>query len=210
MLEILSLRAGYSGHDVLSLSGLSLTQGQDCLVKGRSGSGKSTLLHTIAGLCPPLAGTIKVAGADIYTLSESARDHLRGKEISLIFQNLHLVKCLSVMQNLMLSQYVALEKQDVQRAEHLLEQLGLSDLHDRPATTLSQGQAQRVAIARALLKKPSLILADEPTSSLDEEACSKTINLLKTLARENNAILVVASHDARIFPEFSQAVTLGN
>lgn len=208
MLSLNSLQAGYNGQSVVSLPPLSLAPKATCLIRGTSGSGKTTLLHTIGGLQAPVSGSVSLNGTDLYSLNESSRDHLRGQKISLIFQTLHLIKCLSVMENLMLAQHVSGQNQDHTKALSLLDRLGIADLKDRPAHTLSQGQSQRVAIVRALLKTPSVILADEPTSSLDDVSCQKTINLLKELSHEASAVLVVTSHDSRIFSAFDQTLTL--
>jgi putative ABC transport system ATP-binding protein len=208
MLTITGLKAGYGGQAVVSLPDIKLHQGQSCLLKGRSGSGKTTILQTLAGLSAPIAGAITLNGCDIHTLSESRRDHLRGQKMGIIFQTLHLIKSLNVTDNIRLSSHMAALPQKPERILSLLEKLGIKDLADRPATSLSQGQAQRVAIARALINSPELILADEPTSSLDDEACSQTMSLLQTLAREAGAILIVSSHDGRITPSFDQTITL--
>lgn len=210
MLTITGLKAGYDGKAVVSLPDIKLYQGQSCLLKGRSGSGKTTVLQTIAGLSNPVTGTITLNGRDIHALSESQRDHLRGQKMGIIFQTLHLIKSLNVTDNIKLSSHIAGLPQKPERITSLLETLGIRDLADRPATSLSQGQAQRVAIARALINTPELIIADEPTSSLDDDACSQTMSLLHTLAREAGAVLIVSSHDARITLFFDKTITLEN
>lgn len=210
MLTITGLKAGYNGNVVATLPDLHLEQGHSCLLRGRSGSGKTTILHSIAGLSSPIAGTIKLNEHSIHSLSETQRDRLRGQKIGIIFQTLHLIKSLTVIQNILLSPSMVGLKQDVSKALHLLQRLGIEDLANRPAISLSQGQAQRVAIARALINDPELILADEPTSSLDDQACAQTMDLLHELALEARSILIVSSHDGRISSSFTQTVSLGN
>lgn len=132
------------------------------------------------------------------------------KKIGIVFQTLHLVKSLTVMENIMLGAFMAGAAQDRIWAAELLGRLGIAGLEDTPATAISQGQAQRVAIARALLNKPQLVLADEPTSSLDDASAAQVINLLKSLWAETGAALLVSSHDARIVNEFDQTIMMGD
>ena len=208
MIEAENLRLGYGGTEVLSLPKLHIAQGEQQLILGPSGSGKTTLLHALAGLIPPRDGTLLVAGQDMGRLSESARDHFRGKHIGLVFQSFHLLPGLSVWQNLHLGSYLTSLKQDAARATMLLESLGIASLRNRLPSALSQGQAQRVALARALLHRPKILLADEPTSSLDDASCTAVVELLMRTAKEAGVTLVVSTHDARLKPHFSQMLSL--
>jgi putative ABC transport system ATP-binding protein len=191
-----------------TISSLTLKRGEQKLVSGSSGTGKTTLLHTIAGFIPPLAGQIVIDGTDITSLSESARDRFRGRRIGMIFQNLHLVKSLSVLDNLLLSSYLTGLPQQPKTAVALLDQLGIADKRSAMPANLSRGQAQRVAIARAILNQPALILADEPTSSLDDQACQNVIQLIQQLAQQHNASLLITSHDQRLKANFAQILNL--
>jgi putative ABC transport system ATP-binding protein len=191
-----------------TISSLTLKRGEQKLVSGASGTGKTTLLHTIAGFIPPLAGQIVIDGTDITSLSESARDRFRGRRIGMIFQNLHLVKSLSVLDNLLLSSYLTGLPQQPKTAVALLDQLGIADKRSAMPANLSRGQAQRVAIARAILNQPALILADEPTSSLDDQACQNVIQLIQQLAQQHNASLLITSHDQRLKANFAQILNL--
>ncbi len=208
MLIISDLDAGYKGQSICRIPALSLQRGSTCLLKGHSGSGKTTLLHTLAGIIPPVAGKVEILGTDIYALPESTRDRFRGQHIGLIFQTLHLVKSLTVLDNVLLGTFVNEGRQDKQKALSLLASAGLEGLHNARIDNLSQGQAQRVAIIRAMLTKPAFILADEPTSSLDDETAIQIINLLLQSSAANKATLIVSSHDARITPYFSEVITL--
>lgn len=210
MLEIKDLAAGYDDTDiVVRLPALTLGRGQSCLLQGASGSGKSTLLHAIAGLGPVMRGTVKIDGEDMNLPDAAARDDLRGRKIGIVFQALHLVKSLTVRENVLLSATVTGRAADAARADELLLRLGIEALAEKPAGEISQGQAQRVAIARALLTRPALLLADEPTSSLDDLNAARVAKLLAELAAENGAALVVASHDARITPLFTHVIPVG-
>lgn len=210
MLAISDISLGYGDKEVLHLPDISLTRGSQSLIVGQSGSGKTTLLYSIAGLLDVLKGKIVINDTDITTLSESDRDHFRSKNIGIIFQTLHLIKSLTVLENLLLASYVADINQQTERALGLLEELGIADkAHHLPAT-LSQGQAQRVAIARSVLNHPELLLADEPTSSLDDHSCEAVINLLKKIAQENNSTLIIATHDNRVKAHFSNIIQVGN
>ena len=209
MLNIANLTLGYQGKPVLALPALNLAAGSQCLITGASGSGKTTLLYAIAGLVPVMGGTIGVNGTDIAGLSESARDRFRGQHIGMVFQALHLVKSLSVMNNLLLADYVANRPQRPLQALAALAALGIDHKRDALPETLSQGQAQRVAIARAIMPRPSLILADEPTSSLDDANCAAVIALLQQAATDSGATLIISTHDARVKAHFADVIHLG-
>jgi putative ABC transport system ATP-binding protein len=191
------------------LPSLKLEKGRKCLIRGESGSGKTTLLYAIAGLGAINDGSIAVDQTDIYKLNEAERDRFRGEKIGIVFQTLHLVKSLTVIQNILLGSFVNKREQNIPWSEELLKRLGIAELRDRLATEISQGQAQRVAIARALLNKPALLLADEPTSSLDNKSAQQVVSLLKTLSDETGATLLVSSHDDRIAGAFDQTIILG-
>lgn len=209
MLTINNLKAGYGDKTVVDLKVLDVEKGKKCLIRGESGSGKTTLLYAIAGIGHVQGGTISIAGTDVYKLSEGARDRFRGEKIGIVFQTLHLVKSLTVLENILLGSFVNKREQNAAYAKELLARLGIVELADRPASDISQGQAQRVAIARALLNKPPLLLADEPTSSLDSKSALQVIALLKALSAETGATLLVSSHDDRIQNEFDQILEIG-
>lgn len=209
MLNVVNLVAGYDGKAVVDLPGLSLKAGEHCLILGKSGSGKTTLLYALAGLLKPISGDIQLNGTNIAALEGAALDAFRGRHIGIIYQTLHMVPALSVLQNLLLAQYAAAQKQDAERAETLLAHLGLQGHGHKKPGALSQGQQQRVAIARAAINAPALILGDEPTSALDDEACDAVMALLLGMAETAGASLIVATHDARIKKHFAHRITLG-
>lgn len=209
MLKTSKITLGYDNKSILNYDGIELTQGDKLLITGESGCGKTTLLYAIAGLIDVLKGNIIINNTNINQLTEAQRDHFRGEHIGIIFQTLHLVKSLTVLDNILLASYVVNKKQDRKRALELLESLHIANKADALPHKLSQGQAQRVAIARAVFHKPSLILADEPTSSLDDKSCIAVIDLLKNVASQNNATLVISTHDKRVQEHFDHVLDLG-
>ena len=198
MLLVEDLVVGYGGQAVARLPALKLEAGQSALILGASGSGKTSLLLGMAGLVDVMGGRVQVGDTDMAAMPAAAKDRFRGRHIGLIFQDIHLIGGLSVLDNLLLAPYAAGLPQDRDRALGLLTRLGLGAKAQRPAETLSRGQAQRAAIARAMLLKPQVILADEPTASLDDEACDSVADLLTTAASDSGAALLVATHDHRL------------
>jgi ABC-type lipoprotein export system ATPase subunit len=173
---------------------LDVQPGEMVAVQGPSGCGKTTLLLAAGGLLHPNSGQILVEGADLYALSGEARTRFRGAHIGFVFQQLHLVPYLSVLENV-LTPALALPLPDARpRALDLIEHVGLSDrLHHVPAQ-LSTGERQRTALARALLARPKLVLADEPTGNLDEANGELVLNYLAEHARAGGAVLL-ATHE---------------
>lgn len=205
-LEVEALEAGYGGRAVARLPALRVGAGEAALLLGPSGSGKTTLLLAMAGLAQWTSGRVLVAGEDVSALRGAARDRWRGRNVGLVFQDIHLVEGLSVLDNLLLAPFAAGVGQDRARALQLLERLGLAAVARRRAETLSRGQAQRAAIARATLLRPKLILADEPTASLDDAATEIVARLLLDAAAETGAALVIATHDGRLRAHFGASV----
>ena len=203
------LRHAYDGAEVLALPHLQIERGEHHLLLGGSGSGKTTLLHVLAGLLRPDAGTVTLDGQDLYALSETARDRVRGQRVGLVFQQLHLVGALTAEQNLLLAPSMAGLKPDAARARELLERLGIGGKERALPEELSQGQRQRVAVARALMNRPALLFADEPTSALDDRSAAAAIDLLLDEAEREGATLVVATHDGRITDRFAHRLDLG-
>ena len=208
MLNASGITFAYGPEQSFAFPALACQPGEPLLILGESGKGKTTLLHLLGGILKAQSGTIEVGDTDLSTLSTQQLDRFRGKHIGLIFQTSHFVSSLSVGGNLLLAQYLAGESRDKGKVESLLGQLGLSEKYAQKPFRLSQGQQQRVAIARALVNKPSLILADEPTSSLDDTNCFKVLDLLESQANEIDAALVIVTHDYRLKERFSHQVLL--
>jgi putative ABC transport system ATP-binding protein len=187
-----------AGGAALRFADVSLPQGGVLLLQGVSGSGKSTLLALCCGLLSPTGGRIEVAGQDVSQLPTAARDVWRGRTVGFLPQRLHLSESLDVRGNLALVFFAADVKYDDAKIHAALSALGVAELGARRPSELSGGQAQRVALARAVLLDPKIILADEPTASLDDQAAQQAIALLTTAAERCGASLVIATHDARV------------
>ncbi len=198
MFSLHDVQHAYDGEPVLNVPEWQAQQGALWLMLGPSGSGKTTLLHVLAGILRPASGQVAVADQDISALSPSAMDRFRGKNIGIVLQRLHLIDSLTVMNNLLLAQYMAGETQNPARAREVLASLDLADKANARPHELSHGQAQRVAVARAVVNKPKLLLADEPTSNLDDERCVQVLDLLLNQAKACGATLVIATHDQHI------------
>ncbi len=207
-LVIQGLEHRYGSRSVLTLPDYRVGGGEHHLILGPSGSGKTTLLHVIAGLLKPSSGSIDIDGQALYAMNETGRDRFRGSHMGIVFQRLHLLPSLTVTANILLAQYLARQPQQSRQVQVLLEALGLGHrLHAYPGD-LSLGEAQRVAIARAVANRPRLLLADEPTSSLDDANAATVINLLRNQADAIGATLLVVTHDARIQGHFEQRLVL--
>jgi putative ABC transport system ATP-binding protein len=188
----------YPNGPTLSFPDVDVVQGAVVLLRGPSGCGKSTWLALVAGLMPPTAGELTVAEQPLSALRTLAADAWRARVIGFLPQKLHLSAALSVQQNLAMAQWAAGQPEDLARIQEALTALGVAELAARKPAQLSGGQAQRVALARAVLLKPRVILADEPTASLDDAAASEAVALLLGTARSQGATLVIATHDARV------------
>jgi len=198
MIAIENLQVRYNLQTALSFPDWALPQGEKCLLLGNSGSGKTTLLHVLAGLLTPYGGKVHIAGQELFALSKVKRDRFRGQNIGLVFQRPHLVAALSVADNLRMAQYFANLPQSGSRVNEVLNDLGIAEKQNSGIHELSQGQQQRASIARALLNKPKLILADEPTSSLDDRNCEAVAKLLLEQSAKYRATLVISTHDQRL------------
>jgi putative ABC transport system ATP-binding protein len=198
--------------EVVAVDTLSLTiaHGEFVAIVGRSGSGKTTLLNLLAGIDRATSGTVRVAGADLGTLSESGLAAWRGDNVGLVFQFFQLLPTLTVIENVMLPMDFAKrvppgERRD--RAQRLLEQVGIGDQADKVPATLSGGQQQRAAIARALANDPPLLLADEPTGNLDSVTADAVLEVFADL-NANGQTIVVVTHERDIRAIVGREVTL--
>lgn len=209
MIEARGLQYAYPRGEPLRLGDVSVAQGGTLLLRGPSGSGKSTWLALAAGLLTPSAGEITVAGQSPAALSSGVRDGWRARHIGFLPQKLHLSEALTVGDNLALAYFAAGLPVDRAAIDGVLRSLDVAALAARRPSQLSGGQAQRVALARAVLLRPRVILADEPTASLDDGACAAALALLQSSARTLDASLVIATHDARVAQALPRAQVLG-
>ncbi len=209
MIELTRLRHRYGDRIVLDLPKFQLGAGEECLILGQSGSGKTTLLHVLAGILQPSEGGVKIGGESLKEMSGSALDRFRGQNIGIVLQKLHLIAPISVLQNLLLAQSLAGKPTDEKAALNLLGKLGLGGLSKSKPTQLSHGQAQRVAIARAVINRPTLLIADEPTSNLDDRHAEEALQLLRSEAHACGAALILATHDARVKKHIARRLELG-
>jgi putative ABC transport system ATP-binding protein len=188
----------YQGGKAMAFTDVDLPQGGALVLRGNSGSGKSTFLALAAGLLVAAQGRIEVAGQDPAQLSGAQRDAWRGRTVGFLPQRLHLSDALTVFDNLALAYFAIAKPTDKAQILRSLYALGVADLAERKPHALSGGQAQRVALARSVLMQPRVILADEPTASLDDTAAFDAVTLLAQAAQRCQATLVVATHDARV------------
>ncbi|MDX2018555.1 MAG: ATP-binding cassette domain-containing protein [Planctomycetota bacterium] len=211
VLSIRGLRFRYPGAqtDTVSVSNLDLAAGEQLLLTAGSGKGKSTLLQLIAGLLDAGEGSIVLAGTDMVRLRGASRDTHRGRHLGMIFQTFNLLHGFTALENVL----AALMFSEIPPREHrasalaLLGRLGI----DRPDATpeeLSVGQQQRVAVARAVAARPALVLADEPTASLDPENAAGAMDLIQSACKDVGAALLCVSHDPSMAPRFARRVSL--
>ncbi len=207
MLEVSHLSKSYptprGALEILSDVSLSLKRGDAVSIMGPSGSGKSTLLYIVGALEPPTSGTVTLDGRNPFQLKEKALAAFRNKEVGFVFQDHCLLPQCSVLENVLTPTLVASRNGDhAARAHLLLEEVGLADrLTHRPAE-LSGGEKQRVALARALIRKPLLLLCDEPTGNLDHDSAERVASLLIELHRRQETILLVVTHSAELAARF--------
>ena len=206
MIETKSLEFSYDNSFVFKFPDIKLKSNENLLVLGNSGIGKSTLLHNLAGILRPKSGSIKIFDQDISKLSELELDNFRGQNIGIIFQRSHFVNSLTVGENLELAQFLGRNKKG--NIKETLDNLKILDKINKKPKELSQGERQRASIALAIINSPKLILADEPTSSLDDTNCSNVIKILKEQALKYQAQLIVITHDSRLKKHFKKSISL--
>ncbi|MFP5325401.1 MAG: ABC transporter ATP-binding protein [Gammaproteobacteria bacterium] len=208
MIHSSDLACQLPGGRMLQFPDVDLPAGGTLLLRGPSGSGKSTWLALVAGLRSGNRGRLSVAGAEVGAMAPAARDAWRARTIGFLPQRLLLSEALNVTDNLALVYVATGRPVDRTRIAQTLDALGVAAMATRRPSQLSGGEAQRVALARALLLRPPLILADEPTASLDDTACEQALALLQARARDAGAALVVATHDARVLHALPNAQRL--
>lgn len=210
LVEIKSLELIYDSQKeilkVLDIPYWRVEKGEQVAVFGPSGSGKSTFLNTLAGLIPPTRGLISVSGYSLEKMSEAARDNFRAQCIGYIYQNFNLLPGFSVMENVLLGMTFSHRKPDIKEAKLLLEQVGLAHRLRYYPAQLSIGEQQRVAVARALANRPQLLLADEPTGSLDPFNKKKILQLIKNISQLYGCTLILVSHEQDVLDLFEKSV----
>jgi len=198
----------YQNGTSLLFPNIEIDKGQHTLLLGDSGSGKTTLLQLLAGLSLPKTGAIAINGQSIYTLSSSRLDAFRARHVGFIFQEAHLLKNLTLLENIKLAQSLAKLPVDEKSILATLDKLQLGDKAKAYPNELSRGQKQRAAIARALINKPLLLIADEPTASLDDNNTERVLELLTSIADQYGSTLLIATHDKRIKDQFTHTYHL--
>lgn len=208
MITINSVSHRYGNTSGISFKDWQINDGERWLLLGESGSGKTTLLHILTGILKPTQGEVLINGTAVYGLSSKALDQFRGRNIGIIFQRPHLIKSLTITENLLLAQSFANLPEDLKRVDEVLDSLGIAAKKNAYPNELSQGQLQRVSIARAVINKPALLIADEPTSSLDDKNATAVLELLMQQSGLNQATLIVATHDKRVKDAFHHTYEL--
>ena len=208
MLAAKSIKYSYNSNNKFEFPDFCLESTEDLLIIGDSGVGKTTFLNILGGLLLPQSGSITLNGTNYSDLSSKDLDKFRGKNIGIIFQSPYFVNNLNLMDNLLFSLFLSKNHQDKNVVIELLNQVGLKDkIYSKP-NDLSQGEKQRASIALALVKKPNLILADEPTSSLDDNNCDLVVSLLKEQSQLSKCKLIIITHDARLKKHFKNSIKL--
>ena len=203
-----TVKSGDADLVILRDIDLAVTQGEAVAIAGASGSGKSTLLAILAGLDTPSAGKVSLDGMDLFSLDEDARAELRGRTVGFVFQSFQLLPSLTALENVMLPLELANHPDPEKNSREMLTRVGLGErLHHYPKH-LSGGEQQRVALARAFVVRPKLLLADEPTGSLDADSGGGVISLLFEMNREYGTTLVLVTHDETLAARCARVVRL--
>lgn len=208
MISTKNITFSYNKDQNFIMPDLFCQAGSTVLVTGNSGKGKTTYLHILAGMLQPNSGEILIDNKDFTNLKGSKADKFRGKNIGVVFQKSHFIASLSVLENLEMASWLATGKKHTKRAKELLNKLDILEQAHKQPSQLSVGQQQRVSIARALINEPKVLLADEPTSSLDDKNTDNVIELLELLSKEYKAALIIVTHDSRIKAKFTNQITM--
>jgi putative ABC transport system ATP-binding protein len=208
LIEASNLKFAYNESRTFAYPDFQCKVDRPLLIKGRSGSGKTTLLHLLAGFLHPAAGSISVNNVSMTALSSRRLDRFRGRNIGIVFQRAHFMSALTVLDNILLAQYFSGQPLTPDKAVEMARRLHIGHLLKMRPSEISQGELQRVSLARALMHAPVVVLADEPTSSLDDENCARVIGLLAEQSYLAGSALIVVSHDERLKKHFSHTIEL--
>ncbi len=213
-LELKNVRKSYSLPDgsrlpILGISSFELKSGEQVALIGSSGGGKTTLLNSIAGITTIDEGAIRVDGTDITKLNEPTRDRFRAQRIGIVFQTFHLLPAFTALENVLLGMSFS-GRANRTRAKELLDRVGLGQRLNHRPSMLSVGEQQRVAVARSLANSPKLMLADEPTASVDQANQSKILELIRDACRENKISLLLVTHAPEVAAAFDRVETLSH
>ena len=193
---------------ILDVDRFEFAAGEQVALEGHSGSGKTTLLNVIAGIMRPDAGSVVLDGVDLSRLPEAARDRVRADRLGLVFQQFNLLPGFTAIENVLVAMAFSSVRPDRSRAEALLASVGLAHRLSHKPAALSVGEQQRVAVARALANRPRVILADEPTASIDPGHQQQVVDLLKQTCEQENVALVVVTHTPEVAAQFSRRVRI--
>jgi putative ABC transport system ATP-binding protein len=193
---------------VLDIDSFSVEPGEQCALEGQSGSGKSTLLNVVSGIMRPDTGSVFIDGRDIARVDEASRDRVRADCLGLVFQQFNLLPGFTAIENVLVAMSFGSARPDRSRAASLLAAVGLGHRLDHKPAELSVGQQQRVAVARSLANRPRVVLADEPTASIDTAHQQQVIELLRETCRAEGAALLVVTHDRTVAEQFPRRIRL--
>ena len=208
MISTSQLTYSYPGQPAMVFPDIKCQPGEHILLLGPSGVGKTTLLHLLGGILSPSKGEIMIGNVGLHKMRGRQLDQFRGAHIGLIFQKPHFIKSITAIENLLLTQSLSGTPLSKSHALQLMDRLSIAPKANSKTFSMSTGEQQRLAIARALINKPEIILADEPSSALDDDNCFKMITLLQQVANENNANLIIVTHDSRIKELFDKKIYL--
>lgn len=215
MLSVRNLRKSYPLADggrlpILDVEAFDVAAGEQLALVGQSGGGKTTLLHIIAGITRPDAGSVTIDGTDVTKLGEAGRDQFRARNLGYVFQTFNLLPGFSALENVLLGMSFCGQPVDEGRARNLLERVGLGKRLSHKPPMLSVGEQQRTAVARALANRPKVLLADEPTASVDPRHQQQVLDLIRETCREEKVSLLVVTHAPQVAQQFARVERLEN
>lgn len=212
-LRLKDVRKSYIDQDgtrlpILGIAEFGLEAGEQVALVGESGGGKTTLLNVISGITAPDSGDVIIGNTNVAKLSEPARDRFRALKIGFVFQTFNLLPAFTALENVLLGMSFSGQRSDRNRAKELLGRVGLSHRLSHHPAKLSVGEQQRVAVARALVNRPALLLADEPTASIDAQHQAKVLELIRETCTENKCSLLLVTHSAEVAGQFPRVARL--